>query len=299
MQPTTILIVDDEPANIEVLAAVLEHYDVRFALTGREGLLRARFAPLPDLILLDVMLPDLDGYAVCSELKGDPTTAEIPVIFVTALSDPRSEARGLEIGAVDYISKPFSPAIVRARVRNHLEIKRSRALLQKLAVTDSLTGLYNRRHFDQAIEYEAHRHLRRELPLSLVLLDVDHFKRYNDFYGHPAGDDCLRRVAAAIASALKRPADVAARIGGEEFACLLPETDQVGALAVAELIREAISALAIPHASSEVSDIVTASLGVASLAGSDQSGAARLCQLADTNLYRAKSNGRNRVEGNG
>ncbi len=245
------------------------------------------------------MLPDLDGYAVCSELKGDPTTAEIPVIFVTALSDPRSEARGLEIGAVDYISKPFSPAIVRARVRNHLEIKRSRALLQKLAVTDSLTGLYNRRHFDQAIEYEAHRHLRRELPLSLVLLDVDHFKRYNDFYGHPAGDDCLRRVAAAIASALKRPADVAARIGGEEFACLLPETDQVGALAVAELIREAISALAIPHASSEVSDIVTASLGVASLAGSDQSGAARLCQLADTNLYRAKGNGRNRVEGNG
>src|SRR5438477_4547233 len=243
-----VLVVDDEPANIETLAAALEDdYDVRFGMTGHEGLALARTEPVPDVVLLDVMLPDLNGYDICTQLRADDATAHVPVIFVTALSDPQEEAKGFEIGAVDYIVKPFSPTIVRARVRTQLEMKRSRESLQRLAGTDALTGLPNRRHFDHALLQEIQRQRRHGAPLSLIIVDVDHFKRYNDRYGHPAGDECLRKVASAVASVLKRPSDLAARIGGEEFGSLLPETNAVEAAALAEQIRIAVADLAIAH----------------------------------------------------
>lgn len=298
MHQPTILVVDDDPTNIEALSsALLEHYEVRFAMSGTEAIAMARMMPRPDLVLLDVMLPDIDGYEVCRLLKTDRLTASVPIIFVTALSDPVQEERGLASGAVDYITKPFSPAIVRARIRNHIEMRRAYELLQRLAVTDPLTGLANRRHFDEALLQEVSRHRRHGMPLSLVLMDIDEFKHYNDLYGHPAGDDCLRLVALTLATALRRPADLVARVGGEEFACLLPETDGKGAAILAERIRKLIIDLAIPHQQSNVAVHVTASFGVSMLDHQHQDAEQTLYQQADVKLYQAKAQGRNRVIG--
>ncbi|MBB5016833.1 diguanylate cyclase (GGDEF)-like protein [Chitinivorax tropicus] len=296
-QPT-ILIVDDEPANVEVLAGSLEElYEVQFALSGQEALARARLSPLPDLILLDVLMPEMDGFAICRLLKVDRRTVDIPVIFVTALANPDEEARGFDCGAVDFISKPFNSVVVRARVRNHLEIKRNRELLQRLAITDGLTGLANRRHFEDALSHEVNRQRRRRGDLSLVLIDVDFFKQYNDHYGHPAGDMVLRSLADALVATLQRPADLIARIGGEEFACLLPETEMEGAMAVAERIRSSVEALAMPHACSQASSCVTVSIGVAHVDSGEPDAGHALYKLADAQLYKAKKRGRNQVVG--
>ncbi|WP_137939939.1 diguanylate cyclase [Chitinivorax sp. B] len=296
-QPT-ILIVDDEPANIEALASSLEElYEVQFALSGQEALARARMSPQPDLILLDVIMPEMDGFAICRLLKVDRRTVDIPVIFVTALANPDEEAKGFDCGAVDFIIKPFKDVVVQARVRNHLEIKRTRELLQRLAVTDSLTGLANRRHFEDALAHEVNRQRRRRGDLALVLIDVDFFKQYNDYYGHPAGDYILKTLAEALSSTLRRPADLIARIGGEEFACLLPETELAGAMAVAERIRSNIEALAMPHIHSSVAPYVTVSLGVAIVDSAEPDASAKLYKLADAQLYKAKQRGRNRVVG--
>jgi len=293
--PQTVLIVDDTPANIEILSSVLgAEHEILFATSGRDALALVA-DQTPDLILLDVMMPDMDGYEVCKKLKADPRTRNIPVIFITALSEESDETHGLEVGAIDYISKPISAPIVRARVRNHLELKRYRDILENFSTLDGLTGIANRRRLDEFLAQEWLRGRRQQSPLSVCLMDIDFFKRFNDRYGHVAGDDCLRRVALALASVTRRPADLVARYGGEEFVCVLPDTDAAGAARVADRCRAAVAALAIPHVESNAAKHVTVSGGVAAETPSEESSPAHLLETADRLLYQAKHAGRNRI----
>jgi diguanylate cyclase (GGDEF)-like protein len=298
MQPkrAVILIVDDSPLNIELLAELLsEENEVIFATSGAEALSLAEIQS-PDLILLDVVMPDMDGYQVCEALKGNPLTKAIPVIFVSGMNQEADEKRGLEVGAIDYIFKPIRAAVVRARVRNHLELSRYRVLLEHLSTTDGLTGIANRRCFDETLLRECRRAQRQATELALVICDVDHFKDYNDSQGHLAGDDCLKRVAAALRDGVRRPADLVARFGGEEFAVLLPDTSLLGAVQVAERLRGAVVDCAIPHGRSTTAPVVTISLGV-SCAGPapDSLQMDVLTGEADRCLYLAKRRGRNCV----
>ncbi|MBF0188210.1 MAG: diguanylate cyclase [Magnetococcales bacterium] len=292
-----ILIVDDEKINIDVLIGLLKpHYHIVVAKDGEQALRRLEKRPLPDLVLLDVMMPGMDGYEVCRAIKANVVTQAIPVIFVTAKNDERDEARGFEAGAVDYIPKPFSPLIAMARVKTHIELKRRGDMLEKLAVMDGLTGIANRRRFDEFLDYEWERSVRYGHDFSLILMDIDFFKFYNDTYGHAEGDDCLKRVATAVADAMPRTVDLAARYGGEEFACILPETDEEGARVVADRILDNVRTLMIPHEKSQAADHVTLSLGIATAkAPISEERTLDLVELADTALYSAKQSGRNRI----
>jgi len=305
-----ILVVDDESINIAILTGALGNsYSIIPARSGQQALTLA-VEQRPDLILLDVLMPGMDGYEVCRQLKASVDTRDIPVIFVTALSDGQAEAFGLELGAVDYLTKPVQSAIVRARVHNHLELKHARDSLSRQVMVDGLTGIANRRRFDQVLAVETRRMRRSGLPLSVIMIDVDHFKRYNDRYGHGAGDVCLQSVALAIAGSLRDQTDCAARYGGEEFGCILPDTGAIDAQMIAERIRTAVHALNLAHEDSPTSSRVTISLGVASLAylaqaiPARESDAARqadaaigttLVASADEQLYEAKRRGRDRV----
>jgi len=292
----TILIVDDMPANIEVLDNVLaDDYEILFATTGADAVEIAT-DQLPDIILLDVVMPDMDGYEVCARLKANPQTRDIPIIFITAMNQEEEESRGLNAGGIDYITKPIRPSIVRARVRNHLELKQYRDYLKELSALDGLTGIANRRKFDECLDYEWRRARRNQTPISLLMVDIDFFKSYNDHYGHLAGDDCLKRLAQILKETARRPADLAARYGGEEFALLLPETDIAGALRVAERLQERIKSAHIPHEFSPVASHVTLSIGVAATVPSDSQLSQQLIESADSCLYAAKKGGRNRIE---
>jgi diguanylate cyclase (GGDEF)-like protein len=290
-----ILVVDDEPGSIELLAGIFgDEYEIMFATEGEKALELALTAE-PDVILLDVMMPGIDGYEVCRRLKGDELTADIPIIFITACGDLEAESRGLESGAMDYIHKPFTASVVKVRTSNQIELKRGREELTRLSITDGLTQLANRRRFDEVMRREHARLARSGAQLSLLLLDLDHFKAYNDTYGHLNGDVCLRRVAAVIGGVIRRPADLAARYGGEEFVCILPETSFEGAVALAEMIREGVEGLAIPHGASGVADHVTVSLGVVTARCTAEMGVPAIITQADEQLYAAKAGGRNRV----
>ncbi|MCO5104384.1 MAG: diguanylate cyclase [Burkholderiaceae bacterium] len=289
-----ILVVDDSPENLQVISAVLKQdYRVKVAINGERALALATAAEPPDLILLDVMMPGMDGYEVCARLKQNPVTARIPVLFVSSRDDEEDEARGLSLGAIDYIVKPIRPSIVQARVRNHIELKRSRDLLEQLTTQDHLTGISNRRRFDDSLVQEWQRAARTKTPVSLIAVDIDHFKAYNDHYGHPGGDQCLMEVARALAACVTRPTDLVARCGGEEFGCLLPSTDHIGASRLAEKMRAAIEALGLEHAQSSTHRHVTISLGVSTAIPQADEPAQALVDLADAALYEAKGAGRN------
>lgn len=293
----TILIVDDEPINIRTLQAVLgDEHRLAFATTGEEALEMAHADPQPDLILMDIVMPGLDGFDVCALLKKDPKTSHIPVVFLTAKWETSEEAKGLELGAVDYIRKPFSAPIIRARIRNHLELKKIRDMLESLSTLDGLTNIPNRRRFDEIYAHEWTRATRTKLPLSLLFIDIDHFKNYNDCYGHLAGDDCLKAVARILQSSLGRPADFLARYGGEEFIILLPDTSVHGCEYLAETIRAAIEKLDIAHRDSSVADHLTVSIGAVTCVDVTQCDSAILLEQADRLLYQAKHEGRNRVK---
>jgi diguanylate cyclase (GGDEF)-like protein len=242
-----VLIVDDVPDNIRVLSRMLvdDGHQISAATNGRQAL-KLVAACAPDLILLDVMMPEMDGYEVCAALKADPQLSSIPIIFITALADVENETRGLDLGAVDYITKPFKEAIVRVRVKTHLELKRQRDILQQLSHVDGLTGIPNRRAFDERLDQEWRRSVRSDEPLAAAMIDVDHFKQYNDTRGHLAGDDCLRRVAGRLAEGLTRGGDFVARYGGEEFVGLISGVNVDGLAGVAEKFRAGIEALRIP-----------------------------------------------------
>lgn len=295
--PPKILIVDDDPANIELLAAVLEEDgEILFATSGVSALAMAE-SERPDIVLLDVVMPDLDGYEVCRRLRDNPATAQIPVIFITALNQETDEEAGLAAGAVDYVAKPISAPITRARVRTHLELKRHRDHLTSLAYIDGLTGVANRRRFDECAAVEWRRARRHHRPVSLLMVDVDEFKRYNDRYGHLQGDACLKRVATVLRRLIGRPADLLARYGGEEFVCILPETTADGAGKLAERMRAAVEDLGIEHAGASAADCVTVSIGLASAIVDVGTTLEETLATADAQLYRAKSAGRNRVSG--
>jgi diguanylate cyclase (GGDEF)-like protein len=293
----SILIVDDEVSNIEILNAALEDdYDICFATSGEEAI-RMAFADPPDLVLLDVLMPGIDGYEVCRRLKEEQRLSAVPIIFATGLGDQDAEVRGLSLGAIDYVTKPFSPVVVRARVHNHIESKRMRDQLAELAITDALTGLSNRRRLEQSLTSEVSRLARNAERLSVVMLDIDFFKLFNDTYGHPAGDRCLALVASALNQSVGRSSDLAARYGGEEFACVLPGASFDNALVVGEKILSHIRLLEILHAASSVSSHVTASVGVATATCMKGMSPDLWIKIADRQLYAAKRSGRNRVCG--
>jgi diguanylate cyclase (GGDEF)-like protein len=294
-----VLIVDDEKMNLDVLVGLLKpYYRTVAAKSGEQAFKRLKILPLPDLILLDIMMPGMDGYDVCRKLKGDNTTRDIPVIFITGKNDEQDEAKGFQAGAVDYITKPFSPLIALARVKTHIELKRRGDMLERLAGLDGLTGIPNRRNFDQFLDAEWKRSIRYHHMISLIIMDIDYFKFYNDHYGHADGDECLKKVANIISKSMIRSTDLSARYGGEEFACVLPETDFEGAITTAQRIMTSIQNMRIPHAQSQIADYVTVSIGVASLRPQENENALDLIEMADKALYEAKGNGRNQIAGN-
>jgi len=289
-----ILVVDDAMENIQILhGALQDEHEVLFAMDGPRALEIAR-TQQPDLILLDAVMPGMDGYAVCKALLASPETSDIPVIFVTALKSPEDETRALGAGAADFISKPVNAAVVRARVRTQLTVKRQRDALRALILTDALTGVANRRAFDERLDAEWRRCGRADLPVALILVDIDHFKLYNDHYGHQAGDATLIRFATAMCRAAARSQDLVARYGGEEFAILLPQLDNRGATGVANRLMAELEHMAIPHEASPTAPHLTASMGITSMVPGEHSIPADLIQVADAALYQAKAEGRNR-----
>lgn len=291
-----VLIVDDSATNIQLLGNVLRDLDINlvFAQSGAEALDFA-MQRQPDLILLDIMMPQMDGYETCRRLKEEPQTNHIPIIFVSAMGEPEDEKKGFDLGGVDYIVKPFKREIIRARVRTQLQLKRKLDLLESLASIDGLTEIPNRRSLDATLDTELKRHQRFGEPLSVGMLDIDHFKPFNDNYGHAQGDECLRQVAGTIEQQLQRPGDFVARYGGEEFAFILPATDIEGARKIAETIRLAVADLQLSHAFSPIADHLTISIGVATCCPHCPLSAPELLAQADNVLYEAKESGRNRV----
>ena len=290
-----ILIADDQPTNIRVLYELFrDQCDVFMATNGAQTIQICR-AELPDLILLDVVMEDIDGHEVCRRLKADSLTNAIPIMFVTSQNHEADEVIALGLGAVDFITKPINPVIVRARVRTHLTLKLQGDLLRASALLDGLTGVANRRKFDEDVQTDWRQCLRESAPLSLILIDIDYFKLYNDRYGHQAGDNCLKLVAMALFETLRRPYDKLARYGGEEFACLLPKTKLSGASAMAQRMQTRVSELRVEHLGSNVDQIVTISLGVASMVPTPSVTPELLLKAADQQLYEAKRTGRARV----
>jgi PleD family two-component response regulator len=222
MKRSKILLVDDDLGTIKLMSHMLTGIaEVQFATGGEDALSLIRDSP-PALILLDAQMPGMTGFQVCETLKADVALAQIPVIFVTSRNEPAFEVAGFELGAVDFITKPVSPPLLVARVKTQLRLKQLSDELRHMATIDGLTNVANRRHFDDALNSEWMRLRRSGDPVSLLLIDVDHFKLFNDRYGHPAGDVCLQLVARALTQACLRPADLVARYGGEEFILLLP-----------------------------------------------------------------------------
>jgi diguanylate cyclase (GGDEF)-like protein len=293
---STILIIDDDVILIRMLSHILKDFgQILFAVNGDHGLQIAA-EHKPDLILLDVGMLPMDGYEVCRRLKNDDATSASAIIFVTANTGMDTEIACLNAGAVDFITKPLNPPVVQARVRTHLRLKHDSAALERLAQHDALTGLYNRRFFDKALETEYSRLQRHQLPLGIALVDIDCFKKYNDTYGHLAGDRALKAVAQAIEVATKRPGEFVARYGGEEFVVVLPQIDEQTLKQYGQMICEEIRALEIPHSSSEIYRHITISVGLVHAIPTIDSSPQALVDQADQALYRAKTLGRNRYE---
>lgn len=290
----TILVVDDTPANLSLMSTLLrDTYKVKVANGGERALEIAQSDTPPDLILLDILMPGMDGYEVCRRLKSQASTKDIPIIFLTAMADVENESMGLALGAVDYISKPFNKTVVKARIRIHMQLKRQSRLLESLAFMDALTEIPNRRALDQAYEQEWARGVRMGSPLSYILMDIDLFKQFNDNYGHGCGDECLARVAKALHGCVQRPGDCVGRYGGEEFAAILGNTSLDEALKVAQFFHNSVAALQIPHAYSSVAPRITISIGVATAYPQPGQNPLALGEAADRMLYIAKSSGKN------
>jgi two-component system cell cycle response regulator len=299
-----ILVVEDSRTQAEWLAQVLasEGYDVTLAANGHEAIRRARSEP-PDLVLLDMILPDMDGLEVLRVIKARSQENFIPVILLSVKSDLDSRVAGLRIGADDFLAKPFAGAEIQARAAAMLRIKSlqdqlraAKSQLEKLSITDGLTGLYNHRHFEERLAEEFRRSQRYIDPVSLIMLDLDHFKEVNDRFGHPFGDRVLRETAELIRSSVRDP-DICARYGGEEFAIILPKTHLHGALAVAERMFRSLRGKthAVEVGGQATSLAVTASVGIAFYPSKDVSTPELLVKFADEALYRAKRDGRNTI----
>ncbi|MBX3227537.1 MAG: diguanylate cyclase [Labilithrix sp.] len=291
---TTVLVIDDAPDVHTLLAARLRPEGVQLlsAMGWREGFDLA-LSTLPDLILLDVDMPEHTGLDLCRTLKAEPRTADIPIIFLTGATDVNTKVHGFDLGAIDYVTKPFHPAELRARVRSALRTKRYQDLLGARAKLDALTGLHNRGFFDEFLASAIAEAIRLERPCSVVLIDLDRFKSLNDRFGHPFGDLVLQRAGELVAGCV-RGGDAACRYGGEELVLVLPNVDSAIASRVAERVRSAFARLDLAPRGERIQ--VTASFGVAELREVGVRTPAELVAAADAALYHAKQNGRDRVE---
>jgi len=291
-----ILIIDDGLLNQFVLDKILGNlYTLEKAYTAKEALeLVHQFRP--HLILLDIILPDANGFDVLTALNEMEDTHNIPVIVCTGLDSDADEEKGFMLGAVDYIKKPFKDAIVLARVNTQIRIIKQMRTIEQLGLVDALTEISNRRAFDNHIQYEWRRAIREKSEISMLMLDIDKFKSFNDTYGHRQGDCMLQQVAKTLKSSLKRSTDLLFRYGGEEFAVVLPGTGLEGAVAIAELLRRAIANMEVTCSSAYTMNRATVSIGVASILPEVSDQLSDLVEKSDQMLYQAKVNGRNRVE---
>ena len=291
-----IMVVDDESSNLATLNKILSStYTVIAVKSGEAALKRVEIEPKPDLIMLDIILPDMGGFEVLERLRQNPAAKDIPVIVISGQSGENDEEKGLFLGAVDYITKPFKSAVVLARVNTHTRIINQLRTIENLGLIDPLTEISNRRSFDSRLDLEWRRCMREQAPISFLMLDVDKFKLYNDTYGHPQGDELLKAIAKTIQGAARRPSDLAARMGGEEFGVLLSNTPLKSALIVAERIRAEVEALRLVLADGETVTQTTISVGVATEYPVRDKKMEDLLSEADKNLYIAKNSGRNRV----
>lgn len=302
-----VLLIDDSIAYSQVIQSYVESagHSVITACDGEQGILKF-LEHKPDLVLLDVNMPNMDGYQCARHIRKNCQQGNlwIPIIFLSAEVTDDAIVKGIDSGGDDYLLKPITLKVLSAKLRAMARIANMRkeledasAHLKRLSLVDGLTQLYNRRHFDEALELEWSRSNRSQAPLSLIICDIDHFKAFNDNYGHVAGDDALVKASKTIIETLKRPSDMPARYGGEEFVVILPDTPTVGAMIVAEQLRTAMNTLTIPHAFSNAANIVTMSFGVSTYyPNQTKASYVELVKSADRGLYRAKKNGRNRIE---
>ncbi len=311
-----ILIVDDDAVSVRLLAHMLTGLARIQVTTKASEALALVQSGQPDLVLLDIEMPELDGFALCEQIRQQPGGEQSLVLFVTSHGEEALEVRALAAGAIDFIHKPVRREIVRSRVSNYLALKRKTDELMRLSMEDGLTGVANRRAFDHVVEQEYTRASRTGESLALLICDVDHFKAYNDSYGHVAGDACLREIAAILRARARRAGNVVARYGGEEFAVIMPRCSLAEAQAISTSILEGVRENQIAHAGSHTASCVTVSIGVNVIVPSERSAADRqpagapdgrtprtdvltFIQLADDALYRAKQAGRNRMESHG
>ena len=289
-----ILIVDDSIVQATQLMAILaDEYDVTIAQTAEEGL-RHVSSESYSLILLDVVMPGMDGFTLLKKLQEEIVTQSIPVILITSLSDVEHEQYGLVLGAVDYISKPFNPLIVRARVNTHIKLYDYRREVELRSMTDQLTGIANRRRYEGYSVEKWHEAVRLKIPFSVCMFDIDHFKRYNDTFGHPAGDKVIAAVAKTVASRLHRTTDFFARYGGEEFVAISMGDPGEKIFRYLNKIRQAVEDLRIAHDPS-VAEWVTVSVGGVTIVPTMETPYSVYLKIADTMLYDAKKHGRNQV----
>ncbi|MGL4927794.1 MAG: diguanylate cyclase domain-containing protein [Plesiomonas shigelloides] len=292
-QKSRLLLVDDSHSCRLLLSSIVKDLgEVLLASDGEQALLLAR-EHSPDLILLDIELPQQSGMDVCRELQSDALTQDIPIIFITGIHDPQKEVEGLAMGAVDFIYKPYHAAIIRARVSTQLKLKRLSDQLRQLVNLDGLTGLYNRRAFDKKLSTEIQRHSRTQQCLGLAMIDVDHFKAYNDTYGHLAGDQCLKAIAHCLRQSARRAGDMVCRYGGEEFAIILPDVSVEKVADYGSWLCEQIAGLQLPHRTSKTAGYVTISVGLVVFCYPPA--AEVMIAQADQALYEAKTQGRNQA----
>lgn len=289
-----ILIVDDSLLQATQLKAIIEdEYDVTIAQTAEDGLRRASDEDF-SLILLDVVMPEMDGFTLLKKLQEEIITQSVPVILITSLADAVNEQHGLILGAVDYITKPYIPLIVKARVNTHVKLYQYRRQIEEQSMTDQLTGVANRRRYDRYSLTKWSEAARLQVPFSICMFDIDHFKMYNDTFGHPAGDKVIAAIAKTISSHLKRSTDFVARYGGEEFVAISMGDPSKKIFEHLQKVRQAIEDLHIPH-NSTVSEWVTVSVGGVTVVPEARDTYDIYLKIADTMLYDAKKRGRNRV----
>jgi diguanylate cyclase (GGDEF)-like protein len=290
-----LLVVDDDPNQLRFyLQGLSKQYYCQFARTAHDAINYARQFPQPDLIILDVGMPGLGGFEICRLLKDDQVTAHIPVIFASGTEDVDSKVRGFDLGCVDYITKPVLVPEMNARISTHLKLQRQAHMLESFTYLDPLTQVPNRRQYNEAMQREWSRSIRYAQPIAMILIDIDFFKQFNSFYGHAVGDDCLIKIAHSLHSLSRRPGDLFARIGGEEFVLILSDCDEQGAVNKAEEVMETISQLNIANQGAPNHDRVTVSIGIAVAKPKVSEEPLALFQAADEALYNAKNTGRNK-----
>lgn len=290
----TILVVDDMTTTLLLLHDLLKDtYEVKIAKSGTKALEILESPNDIDLILLDIEMPDINGYDVCKRIKNNETIKNIPIIFITGRTSQEDEEYGLNLGAIDYITKPFNKAIVKLRIKNYLDLKIKNDMLEKLSMYDGLTNIRNRRFFDETFEKTFNEIKRDKKSLAVLMIDIDFFKPYNDNYGHGQGDETLRKVAKALEKTIKRASDFVARYGGEEFVILLKDINKDGVEAVANNLLNAVRELKITHEFSKIENYVTVSIGASFYNSSSDITKLELMLKADETLYSVKNSGRN------